>query len=122
MYGVQDYSIKIFDKNAQIPADFPYSKSDATGVAGIVIINGDTYISAYDIACPIEHDANVKLSFDDYGIATCNQCGSKFTLFNGEAAAPIAGVAYDKSIGMHRYTVTVNRNYSGVIQNVLVSL
>lgn len=122
MYGVTAYSIKIFDKIAQIPADFPYSKSDATGVAGLAIVNGDTYISAYDVACPIEQDANVKLSFDDFGIATCNQCGSKFTLFNGEAAFPIAGVAYEKSIGMHRYTVTVNRNYAGGIQTVVVSL
>jgi nitrite reductase/ring-hydroxylating ferredoxin subunit len=121
MYGVPAYSIKIFDKIAQIPADFPYSKSDVTGVVGIAIVNGDTYISAYDVACPIERDANVKLSFDDYGIATCPQCGSKFTLLNGEAAAPIAGVAYEKLIGMHKYKVTVNRNYSGIIQNVFIS-
>jgi hypothetical protein len=115
------FSIKIYDKDAQLPDNYPYSNNDATGVGGIAIVNGYSYITAYDVACPIECDANVKVSIDEYGIATCNKCGSKFNLLNGDVPVPIEGVAKDKLIGMHKYRVTVNRNKNDEIEDVVIS-
>ena len=84
----------------------PQLESDRFGYGGILVINGLgqdlVNLLAYDLACPNEVQANVKIKADpqETGLATCPQCGAVFNIANG--GAPQSGSKY----WLKRYNVS----------------
>ena len=61
---------------------------------------------AYDMACPIECQSNVRIEVDEEaGIAVCRKCGSTYDVFNGYGQ-PLSGRAQEKKYGLTSYIVT----------------
>lgn len=72
----------------------PHSASDRVGYGGIIVAHAlieDRYY-AYDAACPVERDADVRLSVDGL-VLRCPQCHSTFDPLHSHGA-PISGVAH----------------------------
>ena len=75
------------------PGQGIYATNTALGYAGIAIFRDfDGKIHACDLACPVEHDRNVKIALTSSLMATCATCGSQFNLQWG-TCAPVAGPA-----------------------------
>lgn len=71
---------------------------EKTGYGGILVINGmgenPVNLFAYDLACPVEVQRNVRVVPDHSGItATCPQCGAVFTIATG-IGRPESGTKY----------------------------
>ena len=92
-----------------VPTGFYYRSGSATGFGGVLLIEGmdpynnlGSYPLAYDLACPVERDPNirVKISNADY-VAVCDQCNSVYdvTMAGG---APISGEA---ATGKYKYAL-----------------
>ena len=91
------------------PTGFPYKYGNATGFGGVLLIEGIDAFNpqlavplAYDLACPVERNANVRVHIDnDTYVAVCNECHSTYdvTMANG---APISGEAYS---GKYKYAL-----------------
>ncbi|MBO4965455.1 MAG: hypothetical protein J6C81_04225 [Muribaculaceae bacterium] len=104
-YGVSGFGVyRYFIKNQQ-PAGFPYTEATYTGFGGVLLIGGmDPYMGntsvtlAYDLACPVEVDPNVRVRIDNENFnAVCPKCGSVYDVtmaggapVSGPAAAPSA--------------------------------
>lgn len=72
--------------------------TEKTGFGGVLVYHGlsstgtDAYY-AFDVACPVEHQANVRVEVDADAIyAICPKCGSKYELLNG-IGNPVEGPA-----------------------------
>lgn len=82
--------------------------TEKTGFGGVLVYHGlsstgttDAYY-AFDAACPVEHQANVRVEVDDDAVyAVCPRCGSKFELLNG-IGNPVEGPATE---GLKQYYV-----------------
>ncbi|MDR0834105.1 MAG: hypothetical protein LBN93_08000 [Candidatus Symbiothrix sp.] len=67
----------------------PRLATDKIGFGGILVINGLSTgggainLFAYDLACPVEVDKNVKVVPDDAGKAVCPKCGTVFVTAYG---------------------------------------
>jgi len=71
---------------------------EKTGFGGILVINGmgeaPINLYAYDLACPVEAQSNVRVVPDKSGItATCPKCGAVFSIASG-TGAPQSGSKY----------------------------
>jgi hypothetical protein len=70
-------------------------ESNRLGFGGILVINGRgenmlVNLFAYDLACPVEVDRNVRIVPDDLGQAKCPKCGATYIIANG-SGSPISG-------------------------------
>jgi predicted RNA-binding Zn-ribbon protein involved in translation (DUF1610 family) len=93
-----------------------YAK-DRIGFGGILVVNGigsnsQVNIYAYDMACPVEVNRNVKIKPDDTGLtATCPKCGTVYNIAYGRGN-PVSGNkfllrAYPVSpTGSNRYLIS----------------
>ena len=103
-----DYCIYRFEPNqkVRIPADFPYTDLDRTGVGGILLVTdvmGNCL--AYDLACPYEARANARLFVPSGQLyAECEACGSTFDIFTNHGN-PRTGPAADRGYALKRYSV-----------------
>jgi hypothetical protein len=68
----------------------PRIGSDRLGFGGILVINGYSdngaiKLYAYDLACPVEVDRNIKIKVipDNTGKAKCTKCGAVYNLAYG---------------------------------------
>jgi len=115
VYGVSAYGqANYFVRQSRIPANFPYTETTYTGFGGVLIIMGmNPFLAgemaplAYDMACPVECDANIRVAIDpDTFEAVCPVCDSHYDVTMG-AGAPIAGPALTGSVkyGLQRYSV-----------------
>lgn len=78
------------------------SASDRTGFGGVLVYHDIFGYSAYDLACPYEVKAMVRVEVDADAIkAVCPTCGSEFGIFEN-AGAVLKGPATQ---GLHRYTI-----------------
>ena len=79
------------------PEGFNYSASSQTGFGGVLLvgdINGNP--AAYDLACPIEKNQNIRIQYDDRrNDAYCAHCGSRFSVINNYGK-PTEGPAAEK--------------------------
>lgn len=111
-YGVSGFGIyKYFILSENKPSGFPYNARSATGFGGILLIGGmdpftnDTNIPlAYDLACPVERQSNVRVIIDETTYeAYCPLCGARYdvTMAGG---APTATSTQHK-YAMRRYSV-----------------
>lgn len=107
LYGVHGLGqYRYFIRNAGIPANFPYTALSYTGLGGILLV---TDISnnplAYDLACPVEVDPDVRVVFDTDNLrARCPSCGSVYDVCEYEGS-PVSGPAHDNKYALRRYRV-----------------
>ena len=95
----------------------PRKGIDRLGFGGILVINGfginivDLY--AYDLACPIEANRNIKVKPDmDNGKATCPECKSIYNITNG-TGRPESGTKH----GLKCYRVSQPKENRYIISN-----
>ena len=101
--GMGDY--RIFNREKQLPSNFPYNVNTYTGYGGVLLMMGLEAPMAYDLSCPVEVSRDVILSVnpDNYD-AVCPRCGSRFNPLTG-AGGPMSGVAINNKVGMRQYRV-----------------
>ena len=112
-YGVSGFgSHRNFIFKSQ-PSGFPYKANSATGFGGVLLIEGmdpynnlGAYPLAYDLACPVERDpeVRVRISNEDY-VAVCPECKSIYDVTMA-AGAPISGEAAE---GKYKYGLKMYR-------------
>lgn len=107
-YGVAGFGLfRYFIPQLREPAGFSYNVGTATGFGGILLIGGmdpfttETNIPlAYDLACPVECDPNVRVAVDVASFeAVCPKCGSHYDV-TMQGGAPVSGQAAE---GKHKY-------------------
>lgn len=76
--GVMAYKEYILGKTSGLGA------TERTGLGGVLVYHsGDGYF-AYDLSCPNETQASVRVEMDENGIyAVCPKCGSTYNVFEG---------------------------------------
>jgi hypothetical protein len=95
---------KQFILEKHIPSNFFYTASSYTGLGGILLCT--TYageIAAYDLACPVECRADVRVAINDDNYAECPRCHSQYDVFS-LAGGPISGTAAQEGYGLQRYS------------------
>ncbi len=107
-YGVTSPGMyKMFIKAERIPANYHYTARTYTGFGGVLLVS-DIYTStpmAYDLSCPVERRADVRIAIDEKNYdAVCSNCGSRFDVMGGWGA-PVSGKALTQKVGMSRYSV-----------------
>ena len=101
--GMGDY--RIFSREKNLPANFPYNVNTYTGYGGVLLMMGMDQPLAYDLSCPVEISPTVTLSINaDNFEAVCPKCGSRFNPLTG-FGGPVAGVAINNKVGMRQYHV-----------------
>lgn len=90
-------------------------EEDRLGFGGILVINGfgdfnETGINlyAYDLACPVEIDPNIRIVPNNDGQATCPVCGAVYNISSGYGN-PVSGT----KLLLRRYKVSA---LSGIMQ------
>lgn len=89
----------------RLPPGFPYTAMSATGLGGILLCT--TYMGvpvAYDLACPVECRASVRVFVNDDNEAECPRCHSRYDIFE-KLGYPLAGPAADDGFGLEVYRV-----------------
>ena len=95
------------------PSGFPYTTKSATGFGGVLLIEGldpynnlGAYPLAYDLACPVERQPNIRVMIDSENyVAVCPECGSVYDVTMGAGAA-IGGEA---ATGKYKYGLKIYR-------------
>lgn len=108
-YGVVspgDY--RIFNRSERVPANYPFNANSYTGFGGVLLVC-DIYTSepiAYDLSCPVERRADVRVSIDSESSyeAVCAKCGSHYDVMSGWGT-PVSGKALTQKVGLKRYSV-----------------
>lgn len=106
VYGVSGAGqYKRFILSERIPAGFPYTAMSATGVGGVLLCSTyTTDLVAYDLACPVECRANVRVFVNGDNEAECPVCGSRYDIFQ-LPGYPVAGKAAEEGYGLEVYHV-----------------
>lgn len=89
----------------RIPAGFPYTAMSATGLGGVLLCT--TYLGvpvAYDLACPVECRASVRVFVNEDNEAECPVCHSRYDIFE-KLGYPVGGVAAREGFGLEVYNV-----------------
>jgi hypothetical protein len=101
--GMGDY--RIFDRERNLPSNFPYNVNTYTGFGGVLLMMGISSPLAYDLSCPVEASPTIKLSIDPENFdAVCPRCGSRYNPLTGDGG-PLSGVAINNKVGMRQYRV-----------------
>lgn len=101
--GMGDY--RIFNREKNLPANFPYNVNTYTGYGGVLLMMGMDTPLAYDLSCPVEASPTITLSINaDNFEAVCPKCGSRYNPLTG-FGGPVAGVAINNKVGMRQYNV-----------------
>lgn len=113
--GMGDY--RIFDREKNIPSNFPYNINTFTGYGGVLLMMGMEAPMAYDLACPVEASQSITLSINATNFeAVCPKCGSRYNPLTG-AGGPLSGVAIKNKVGMRQYRVLANALGGYIITN-----
>lgn len=100
-----------FIRQLKQPAGFFYAADSYTGFGGVLLIYGIDPFSndfcplAYDLACPVECKADVRVNFDTNTYeAICPSCDSHYNVFDA-GGVPISGPAFtgEHKYGLRRY-------------------
>ena len=111
LYGVAgagDY--REFIRSQRLPAGYAYKVSEYTGFGGLLLTcDPDGEYLVYDLACPVEANANVRIEIDSdnplAGVARCPKCGSTYNLYG--YGAPMAGEALKLNYGLQKYHIRI---------------
>ncbi len=118
-YGVHSLGeYRIFNREKGLPSNFPYNVNTYTGFGGVLLfmgqdLNGNASPLAFDLSCPVEHNADVTVSIDSDNLdAYCAKCKSRYDVITG-MGGPKSGMAIDRKVGLNIYKVrsTVNGGY-----------
>lgn len=83
------------------------SAVERTGLGGVMVYNGYDGYYAFDLSCPHEMKASIRIDVDENHIkAVCPKCGSEFGIYEN-AGAVLKGPATQ---GLKRYNVGINGN------------
>ena len=83
------------------------SAVERTGLGGVMVYNGYDGYCAFDLACPYETKASIRVNVEENHIkAVCPNCGSEFGIYENGGAV-LKGPANQ---GMKRYNVGMNGN------------
>lgn len=107
-YGVTSPGMyRVFNVGERIPANYPYVATSRTGFGGVLLVS-DIYSGepcAYDMSCPVERRADVRIYVDESSYeAVCAKCGSHYDIMGGWGA-PLSGKAVTNKVGLSRYRV-----------------
>ena len=96
-----------FNIDERKPANYPYVASSRTGFGGVLLVSdifsGDPM--AYDMSCPVERRADVRIYIDESNYeAVCPKCGSRYDVMAGWGS-PLYGRALSMKVGLSRYSV-----------------
>jgi hypothetical protein len=95
-----------FIKADRVPANYPYAAGNYTGFGGVLLVcdyQGNAV--AYDLACPVECKATVRVSVNTTShIAECQTCHSTYDIFENYGY-PLSGKAAEYGYGLRRYYV-----------------
>lgn len=111
-------SFREFIKTAamRVPADYPYTATNQTGFGGILVC-GDVYGApvAYDLACPVEMKADVRIHVDtETNKGVCDRCGSTYDIFSNYGY-PLSGPAAEHGYGLTKYYIGAGPNYEYMV-------
>lgn len=122
-YGVHALGeYRIFNRVKGLPSNFPYDVNTYTGFGGVLLFMGQDMRTlepvplAFDMACPVEHDANVTITINDNLEAECPKCKSCYDILLG-AGGPKSGMAIDYKVGLNPYQVRPTSNGGYIITN-----
>ena len=109
VHGLGDY--RVFNRDKRLPSNFPYNINTYTGFGGVLLFMGQDMQSggavplAFDMACPVEHNAEVTVSIDPDNLdAVCHKCDSHYDVLIG-GGGPKSGMALDRKVGLNPYRV-----------------
>lgn len=105
-YGVSGAGqYKRFILKDKIPAGFPYTAMSSTGLGGILLCTLYTAEPvAYDLACPVECRADVRVFVNEDHEAECPKCHSRYYIFESPGH-PISGPAAEEGYALQVYRV-----------------
>lgn len=92
-----------------VPSGFPWTALTYTGFGGVLLVcdvNGRPM--AYDLACPYECKADVRVFVSEDMVAECPVCHSTYDVFSN-LGTPLSGPAAERGYGMTRYFVGPGR-------------
>lgn len=122
-YGVHSLGeYRIFIREKGVPSNFPYNVNTYTGFGGVLLFMGqDLYGNAsplaFDLSCPVEHNAEVTVSIDSENLdAYCAKCKSRYDVITG-MGGPKSGMAIDRKVGLNIYKVRATTNGGYIITN-----
>lgn len=92
--------------------DFPNWASEKHGFGGVMVINNNGSLVAYDLCCPNEDNASIRVLPNNDFKAKCPKCKSEFALLSG--GAPVSGPVREK---LQQYRVNNNGNGEYRIMN-----
>lgn len=124
-YGVHSLGdFRIFNREKGLPSNFPYNINTYTGFGGVLLFMGQDMQSggavplAFDLACPVEHDANVTVSIDADNLdAVCHKCNSRYDVLIG-GGGPKSGIAINRKVGLNPYRVVPTNTGGYIITNM----
>lgn len=107
VYGVSGaYTYRRFIRDLREPANFPFAATTYTGFGGILLLSDPLgNPRAYDLACPVEVKADVRVFINDEFLAECPECHSTYDVFSNFGAPVGDCVAASHHYAMRRYGV-----------------
>lgn len=115
-YGIGGIGMYRYFIKGEEPSNFPWLATTYTGFGGVLLVGVDAaayfqndawpYMpKAYDMACPVEADASVRVYVDENSFeAVCPMCKSRYTLYSG--GGPVSGEALGLKYGLKQYNCT----------------
>ena len=120
VHGLGEY--RIFNREKGLPKNFPYNVNTYTGFGGVLLfmgqdISGSPAPLAFDLACPVEHNADVTVTIDSDNLdAYCPKCKSHYDVITG-LGGPKSGMAIDRKVGLNIYKVRATTSGGYIITN-----
>lgn len=106
LYGVNGaLQYRYFIPSERRPSGFNYTAGSHAGFGGILLVCsvlGEP--QAYDLACPVEVSAKVRVAINDDNLAECPKCRSTYDVFS-LAGHPVSGPAANDGYGLRPYHV-----------------
>ena len=116
IYGVSGAGqYKRFIIQEKIPAGFPYTAASATGFGGVLLCT--TYMGlpvAYDLSCPVECRADIRVFINEDNEAECPKCHSRYDVFE-KLGYPVGGRAAEDGFGLQVYNVAPGNGLAMVV-------
>lgn len=106
LYGVNGaLQYRYFIPSERKPSGFNYTAGSHAGFGGVLLVCsvlGEP--RAYDLSCPVERSAKVRVAVNGDNLAECPQCHSEYDVFS-LAGHPVSGPAANDGYALRPYRV-----------------